>query len=325
MPHYDIEADWHLLDTCNYRCDYCFFGADVLGSKLKSYATAEAWSSAFDRTGKTWLLHLTGGEPSIYPNFVELCSALAKRHLLSINTNLTNASIVRFARDVNPARVSFINAGFHPEERDRRGETTRFIEHADLLRKHGFRIFCSVVATPLALTTFDEAVERLSRARLYPVPKLFRGNFAGKSYPLAYTERERTMFRSYAQRARDFYHGEGDVWGEPPSIDVFNDDRYLTGLPTYGGRLCSAGERFVQIHPNGDVFRCGGTGLQGNLLQGTTVFQSGASVCQTEHCYYFCEKYSQAETAPTGFQTKRSSVTNLFARRMSDWGFKRSP
>ena len=30
-PKYDIEADWQLLNTCNYRCEYCFFPDAVLG------------------------------------------------------------------------------------------------------------------------------------------------------------------------------------------------------------------------------------------------------------------------------------------------------
>jgi hypothetical protein len=62
--NYNIEADWHLLDTCNYRCDYCFFGPETLGSKLRTFASPEGWKSAFDATGDVWLLHMTGGEPS---------------------------------------------------------------------------------------------------------------------------------------------------------------------------------------------------------------------------------------------------------------------
>ena len=41
---YDIEADWQLLNTCNYRCAYCFFPPAVLGEKLTVYAKPEVWS-----------------------------------------------------------------------------------------------------------------------------------------------------------------------------------------------------------------------------------------------------------------------------------------
>jgi hypothetical protein len=85
----------------------------------------------------------------------------------------------------------------------------------------------------------------------------------GKSYPGAYSEDERAAFRGYANQARAFYDGRAKGWSERPSIDMLDDDRYLGGLPIYKGRSCSAGSKFVQIYPNGDVFRCGGLDLQG--------------------------------------------------------------
>ena len=62
-----------VTDRCNYRCSYCFFPADVLGSKLRQYATPDQWRSAFDATDETWLLHITGGEPpKTYQNTIRL-------------------------------------------------------------------------------------------------------------------------------------------------------------------------------------------------------------------------------------------------------------
>ena len=37
--NYGIEGDWQLLNTCNYRCQYCFFSADQLGEKLRVFAS----------------------------------------------------------------------------------------------------------------------------------------------------------------------------------------------------------------------------------------------------------------------------------------------
>lgn len=296
MAHYDIEADWHLLNTCNYRCSYCFFAPETLGAKLTTYADTNTWGSSFDRTGKTWLVHLTGGEPGIYPRFVELCRSLTRRHLISLNSNLTHSSFFQFARSIDPQRVSFINAGLHLKEREERGDITRFIDHATLLQDSGFRLLISIVATPEALLRFEEAAERLRPANLFPIPKLFRGTFNGKLYPEAYSDNERKAFRNYASQARDFYENINKRWSGQPSIDILNDDRYLEGLPNYNGRMCSAGSRFVQIYPNGDVFRCGGLDFQGNLLAGTVAFRLGAEPCTTQHCYYFCDKYSRNST-----------------------------
>ncbi len=54
---YDIEADFLLLTTCNFRCDYCYLSDESLGAKITTYATNAEWQDAFDATGKTWLAH----------------------------------------------------------------------------------------------------------------------------------------------------------------------------------------------------------------------------------------------------------------------------
>src|SRR5262245_6196950 len=120
---YDIEANWHLLNTCNFRCEYCFFSAEVLGEKLRTFAGVDEWQTAFNATGKTWLAHITGGEPSVYPNFIELCERITERHYISVNSNLTHATFAKFAERIEPSRVSFINAGLHLVEREGRSAT----------------------------------------------------------------------------------------------------------------------------------------------------------------------------------------------------------
>lgn len=78
---------------------------------------------------------------------------LTRRHFISLNSNLTHSSFSQFAESIDPARVSFINAGLHLEERDQRGDSTRFIDHATVLQDNGFRLLISLVATPKALLT----------------------------------------------------------------------------------------------------------------------------------------------------------------------------
>ena len=153
---YDIEADWQLLNTCNYRCEYCFFPPAMLGERLIVHGEPELWKRAFDRTGLTWLLHITGGEPTIYPRFAELCQLLAVNHYLSFNSNLTHASIIEVAKRVDPSRVSFINAALHPEERLLRKGLSKFLEHVACLKERNFPVFVTIVATPDVLSRVDQ-------------------------------------------------------------------------------------------------------------------------------------------------------------------------
>jgi MoaA/NifB/PqqE/SkfB family radical SAM enzyme len=289
---YDIEADWILLQTCNYRCSYCFAPPEMLGEKLRTFGTPRQWGDSFDRTGRTWLLHITGGEPSIYPDFVELTEILTARHYISLNTNLTHASLRDFAGRVEPSRVNFINAGFHLEERDRRSGHTVFLKHAELLLARNFPLWVSLVAHPTALERFDDAVAILRPLGVVPIPKLFRGMHEGKSYPSAYSAAHKERFSYHAERARECYAPLLERMLEPPTVDIFRDDRFLDAEPKFTGQACDAGSRFVRIEPNGDVRRCGPPNL-GNLLAGTFKTMRGPTACDTQFCYYFCEKYTR--------------------------------
>jgi len=289
---YNIEADWILLQTCNYRCSYCFAPPETLGEKLHTFATPQQWRAAFDATDRTWLLHITGGEPSIYPAFVDLCEILAERHYLSLNSNLTHTSLRTFSKRVDPSRVSFINAGFHLEERDRRSGHTAFLTNAEALRAHGFPLFVSLVATPTALARFDDAAATLRPLGLVPVPKLFRGPHEGKIYPAAYSQLDKERFLYRAELARECYAPMLEHMTERPTADIFRDDELLEGEPTFTGMSCDAGHRFVRIEPNGNVLRCGPP-LLGNLLAGSFTPRKTPAACDTRFCYYFCKKYTE--------------------------------
>lgn len=289
---YGIEADWLLLNTCNFRCDYCFLSPALLGEKLRVFANPKAWLDAFDATGQTWLLHMTGGEPSMHPDFVELAERLTERHYISLNSNLTNASFIAFSERIDPARVSFINAGLHLAERESRSGEAKLLRHAELLRSKGFSIFVSLVATPAALARFGDAVALLEPIGLYPIPKLLRGPHGALNYPDAYSDLDKARFRAHAAAARAFYQPLTARMAEAPSIDMFGDDQLLEGEPSFAGLSCDAGRRFVRIDPNGDVFRCSSETRLGNLLEGTFARRAAPAPCDTKYCFYFCQKYA---------------------------------
>ena len=93
-------------------------------AKIQVHASAEEWAEGFDSTGKTWLLHINGGEPSIYPGFINLCSSLSRNHYLSINSNLSGNCVEAFAETIDPKRVHFINAALHYVEREKKKPST---------------------------------------------------------------------------------------------------------------------------------------------------------------------------------------------------------
>jgi MoaA/NifB/PqqE/SkfB family radical SAM enzyme len=317
---YDIEADFGLLDTCNYRCEYCFCSPDKLEKKLTVHAEPETWRRVFDRTGLTWLLHITGGEPTIYPRFAELCQLLTSTHYVSFNSNLTHASVVDIAKCVDPSRISFINAGLHAKERERRRGLATFLKHAESLLESNFPLFISVVSTPDVLSRVDEIIALTAPIGIAPLPKLLRGLHKGKIYPEAYSAEERSAFLDFTARACESYGPRLHSLRQRPSIDVFEDGKYVDGVPEFHGRMCSAGEKFVRLEPDGKVYRCEQkpSNYLGNILDGSFQPSTGKSRCDSSYCFYFCLKYADTTamgSTTTSFHTELSRGIGDFFRR----------
>lgn len=314
---YEMEADWLLLKTCNFRCTYCGLRPEVLGSKLAVHGTHAQWVEGFNATGKVWLLHITGGEPGIYPDFVGLCEQLTRDHYLSINSNLSNPSIVDFAERINPERVHYFNAAVHSEERQKKASHEVFIKHVQKLQKHHFNVLLSVVMTPAMVSTFPELSGYFESHGLFLLPKAMRGMYQGKSYPAAYTADERTLILEYLAKATPKYAAVIERMGEPATIDLLADARFINSIGDYRGRLCGSGYNFVLIEPDGTVVRCGSGKHHGkskifrkrfgNILLKNVSFLLAPKPCDTSYCPYFCEKY----TSPEFVRLRKGAGTSL--------------
>lgn len=102
-PPWDWEFDWHLTNRCNFFCEYCHPQIRyVLNRKHLDEPTPELVVRRFDELGKVCLVHMSGGEPFMFPGFVELCRGLAANHFISINTNLASDDVAEFAERVRP-------------------------------------------------------------------------------------------------------------------------------------------------------------------------------------------------------------------------------
>lgn len=307
-----IEADWTLFLTCNYACDYCFFTPEQLRGKLLPGASNEAWQRAFDATGLRWLIHLTGGEPTLLPGFADLCARLTSGHWISLNSNLSQASIRDFAREVDPARVALVNASFHPGERAARRGDADFIEHFLLLRQRGFRAIASVVATPQVLQEFDSVRARLEPHGISPVPKLQRGPYRGAMYPQAYTPQQRVRFAAEMEQARADHVPLLAADARWLTINPFGDDAWLQALPDFTGRRCGSGRTFVQIDPQGVVRRCP-TEVMGSLLEGTFRPASADLLCASSYCHYWCARHADLAEDEAPVQLRRGLLHEIHA------------
>ncbi|MGD8780784.1 MAG: radical SAM protein [Ignavibacteria bacterium] len=225
---YDAWLQWNLTSQCNFDCAYCFGKTPVNKQELRTIKTAELLRT-FERTGKVFRLGFTGGEPFLIPNFIEACIEITKDHFISINSNIILPNVNEFAYTINPAKVLFIQASFHPLQLKEKNLIAKYITNFKLLQKNNFNVIAEAVAYPPYESIINEYEILLNNNGI----KLFKAPFIGKhlniNYPEGYSESE---------------------------IDLFNIEKERIKYHYQKGKLCNAGYNAGVVYSNGDVYPC---------------------------------------------------------------------
>jgi MoaA/NifB/PqqE/SkfB family radical SAM enzyme len=251
---WDWEFDWHLTNRCNFYCDYCHPQIrHVLNRRHLDEPPPDLVVRRFDELGRTCLIHMSGGEPFMYPGFVDLCEGLTRAHHISINTNLASDDVPAFAKRVPPGRVAKVVAAVHQPERERQGlELDAYARNYLALRDAGFDVTALYVLYPPLLPRLAGDLDRLRSHGVDRIRgKVFKGIHNGIRYPEGYTEREKALVLA----------NSGEY--------VFNRP-YFDGTLSFRGKACTAGVTSFKVTVTGDVRRCASVPTRyGNLYTGT--------------------------------------------------------
>jgi len=299
---FDIEASWLLNLLCNYECAYCSSRAHT-EHPLVGQLTPEQYLDFFNSTGKTWMIHLTGGEPFFYPDFLRLCQKLTSRHYISINSNLSAPRVRDFAANVDASRVQFIHCAVHVEQRDRRKGWRNLQTNVTALLESGFPLFASLVMTPAAFAEFPRVAAVFATLGVPLIPKAIRGAFERRWYPQAYSAAERGQFRGFSEKAElALRTAAGQPFRHHPTINPLLDRDYIDGIPDFTGIPCSAGRTSVSIGYDGNIYRCGEKTLLGNIFERRLDLFAADRPCDDEFCPYYCLRYSRfKDEAPANY------------------------
>lgn len=249
---------WNMTRKCNFRCDYCYFPHD--NSPVTETLPVERIRAFLDGTGRTWVVRMTGGEPLIYPGFVDICAALAENHIIGVDTNLSVSSRVReFAERIDPARMENFYVSLHIEERERVKGVDAFIKNARLLIERGFPVIVNYVVHPLLEERFPRDRQFFADHGVPITPRPFRGEFEGRRYPDSYGERVQTIFADHPEQGQKIAYN-------------------FHGVP------CTAGQTLLRMEPDGTVFRCpGDKTVLGNVLDSVDL-ADGPEPCRKKRC-----------------------------------------
>lgn len=316
----DLECHWHINYFCNYRCFYCFFGRNKRDTSI-SLPDIQRIVDGFSRGGRAWLINITGGEPFFFPGFVDLCKELTKKHMISINTNISHSEVYRFGETISPDKVGYIHCALHIQEREKSRTIADFLEKYKFLEARGFYIFASYVMHPGLVNRFDDDYRYFKSLGVILRPKVFRGNeprlvlpesrifsrirrLFERTYPQAYSPKQRDDILAFIDRSEEdgnfkrHYENGVPVRG---LVDVGMDRLFLNGLSSFKGKYCLAGKSCVRMTPTGDVYRChGGEHHLGNLFrEGIDLFEEPRKcphdVCS---CPYMGHNYVRENVNP---------------------------
>lgn len=143
--HYMREVQWSLTGRCNYRCRHCYMDAP---NGILPQPTTEQCLSYIDQMAEAGVqvVKITGGEPLIRPDFLQIVDHLYERHI-PISTILTNGALLDEKLIVALEErgvicgfdISFDGVGgWHDWLRGVEGAEESAIRAFRLLREHGF-------------------------------------------------------------------------------------------------------------------------------------------------------------------------------------------
>ena len=271
MPNSQIRFTWDIHYKCNFRCPYCwFYKGWAKVAKQNIYLSPEEWMVHWERIYKKYgcsHIEITGGEPFIYPNFIELVKLLSTFHTVKVTTNMSG-DVETFAKEINPDKVN-MDLNFHPLFIDLETITRKAL----ILKNAGFKAGICYLAYPPQMQM--EKIKRLDgHFRSLGIGfalAAFWGEYQGRRYPESYTDEEKEFMQPFL----------GDI----------NRITYHLNAESPKGKLCNAGYKYAGIHANGDVVRCGplANKVIGNILREDLRLLDAPLPCEADTCP--CNEY----------------------------------
>lgn len=213
---------------CNYRCSYCQWVTKFDYSKIykkENEPTAKEWIKVFDKLPKA-NIYLSGGEPFLFKELPEFINGLKKHKIIGMVTNATAKTSVY--KRIN--KKIHLNLSFHREFVNEE----QFISKINELRQiNRFHISINIVATRENI----KFLPKLKKFFGYNNVSFHVDPFVDPNAEFKYTPEEKEILSHYLAADRNKH------------IDMLEFNSYVP-------KRCSAGQNYINIMPDGTVFRC---------------------------------------------------------------------
>lgn len=273
-PPYKVHWNWEILLPCNYRCSYCIVHNEAAPYLILS---VPEWEKIWERIFRLYgccQVRFAGGEPTIYPNFIELVGRLLEMHTVDLTTNLS-FDVEEWIRKV-PSEGIAISGSLHLEH----ATPEEFLKKLLILRDKGNQLIsASLVATPKHLERIEPARELFEKENVLFKIIPFNGVHEGKRYPGAYTDEERALLGMQVQKTPDeLAKTLNRQWQDYANSKP--DDKNFMGIP------CHMGEMYAKIYSDGTVRRCCHTGVAvlGHITDENLMLYDSPEPCTVMSC-----------------------------------------
>jgi len=249
---------WDLCHRCNYRCPYCGVWQDhpELDVILSAEEWGKIWNRIYDMYGKCHI-YVSGGEPSVYPNFYEIIEVIASKHFPEICTNLSwdvDKLISKFA----PENFR-IAPTFHPSFADFDEFFRKAVKAKDYLPDRQIYYVCfpnQIKDMPIRSKMLKE-----EGIKLIPLP------LRGDGFMLN-SEEEKQIIKELSP-----YQGSEKL-------------EYQLQNTSPKGKLCRSGADYAVIRVDGSVDRCSQykNGSVGKIMDENFMLMKECTKCDKDYC-----------------------------------------
>lgn len=250
---------WNMNTTCNYRCTYCT--QRFLDDRKQWARDLPGFVRAFSDLIGAWEIKLSGGEPFLHPGFLGLVGdlvAAGRRIAVVTNFSASRENLSKYA-ELTAGRPGVLSASLHLQWADPEDFADKLAWFRDLHRG-------PVVATCVA-----------TRENLPRLPDLVR----------RFADRGLTLRVQPEKQDRDVIAYTPEETAKILELGGHNG----LGLvePSFTGRWCWAGARYLIVDHRGDAWRCYPARRYkaealGNLLDGTFRLRSEPARCRYAYC-----------------------------------------
>jgi MoaA/NifB/PqqE/SkfB family radical SAM enzyme len=299
-------VNWMLHDKCTYDCSYCppsnkagddeWLKIDFAKNFLDNL---EQWIKT-KHPNKHVLFLLTGGEPTVWPKFVELIDHIrSKGWHISMSTNASRN--LRWWQE-NQSKFFRLNISYHSEHADHE----EFMEKVNYINQErsGHNLKINVMMNPRA---WDKCLDILERLENCDPPVSFdvrplQPNFGLQDINIdPYSLEQSTFIKDKDIAAKNLFKARRILIKKIPNLiqetscmGIYEDKKervdpnqlIMDGKANFYGWECNIGIEQIFINSLGKVY--GGTCLQGPLLgnisKGDITWPETATVCQTKWC-----------------------------------------